>query len=94
MIEIAFLMGLLGVGLAVLLVATLGWFLFKLVFKIILFPIALALGALKIALVVVLGILALIVAPVLLTLGLILLIPLLAIGAVVGLGVAVFAIAT
>lgn len=94
MIEVAALVGLLGVALAVFVVLALGWLVVKLVFKIVLFPITLALGAVKIAVLVVLAVLTLVAAPVVLLVGAVLLIPFLLLAAVVGLGVAVFAIAT
>jgi hypothetical protein len=94
MIEVAALVGLLGVALAVLVVAAIGWLVLKLLFKIVLFPVALAVGAVKLVLLLVLAVLAVVVAPVLLVVAAALLVPLLVLGAFVGLGIAVFAAVT
>ena len=89
MIEIAVLLSLVGVALAVFLVAAVSWFLVKLVFKVVLFPITLALLAVKVVGMVLLGLFALVVAPVVLTVLAIVAIPLLILAAIVGLGFAV-----
>ena len=94
MIEVAALVGLLGAALAVFVVAATGWLVLKLVFKVVLFPVALAVGAIKLAVLLVLAVLAVVVAPVLLLVAVVLLVPLLVLGALVGLGFAVFAAVT
>ena len=91
MLEITALFALLGVGLALLFFLALGWFLLKLVFQIVLLPFTLALGAVKIAVVVLLGVVALVVAPILVTVAAVLAIPLLLLALFVGLGFAAFA---
>jgi len=94
MIEFTAVLILLGAGLALFTLLAAGWFVFKLAFKIVLFPIALLFAALKIGLVLLLGLIALVIAPVLLTVFAVLAIPLLLLAAVVGFGFFVFALAT
>ena len=94
MIEFTAVLLLLGAGLALFALLATGWFVFKLAFKIVLFPITLLFGVLKIGFVLILGLVALVVAPVLLTMLAVLAIPLLLLAAVVGFGFFVFALAT
>jgi len=94
MIELTALFALLGVGLALCALLAVGWLAFKLAFKIILFPIALLFGALKVGLILLLGLVALVLAPVLLVVLAVLVIPLVIVAAIAGLGFFVFALAT
>ena len=94
MIELTALFALIGVGLVLCGVLVVGWWVFKLAFKIVLFPIALLFGALKVGLVLVLGLFALVVAPVLLAVFAVLVIPLMIVAAIAGVGFFVFALAT
>jgi hypothetical protein len=94
MIELTALFALIAVGLALCAVFVVTWWVFKLAFKIVLFPIALLFGALKVGLVMLLGLILLVVAPVLLAVFAVLVIPLIALAAVAGVGFFLFALAT
>lgn len=94
MIELTALFALVTLGLLLFGVAAACWWVFKLVFKIVLFPIALLFGALKVGLALVLGLMLLVAAPVLLAVFTVLVIPLLILAVIAGLGFFVFALAT
>ena len=93
MFELAAILGLVVAGLVFFAIIAAVGLVLKLAFKIVLFPVALLFGALKICAAVALCLVALVLAPVLLTVLAVLAIPLLILGAMVCLGFLVFAIA-
>ena len=94
MVEITVLLALLGAALVAVALFAAVWFVLKLAFKIVLFPITLLFGALKIGFALVIALVTLAVAPVLFVVLAVLAIPLLLIAALVGFGFFVFALAT
>ena len=93
MIELAAIFTLLAICCVGFLVLAAIWLTVKLAFKIVLLPLTLAVGLLKVVGVIVLGVLALVVAPVLLTVVAALLVPFLILAAIVGFGFAVVSLA-
>ena len=93
MFELAAILGLVIAGLALFAIIAAVALVLKLAFKIVLFPIAILFGALKIGAAIALCLIALVLAPVVLTVLAVLAVPLLILGALVCVGCFVFAIA-